>query len=79
MGVSKSFPTSIPTPTPTPTNRGPETGFFYENTPSQPTDSVKNPVSLVGVSKSFPTSIPTPTPTPTGFLTKILHRSRQIR
>ena len=31
------------------THGGPETGFFYENTSSQSTDSVKNPVSLVEV------------------------------
>ncbi|HBK97030.1 MAG TPA: hypothetical protein DD001_06685 [Microcoleaceae bacterium UBA10368] len=31
---------------------GRETGFFYENTSSQSTDSVKNPVSLVGVRNS---------------------------
>lgn len=30
----------------------PETGFFYENTSSQPADSIKNPVSLVEVPKS---------------------------
>ena len=34
------------------THGGPETGFFYENTSLWPTDSVKNPVSLVGVRKS---------------------------
>ena len=32
--------------------RGPETGFFHENTSSQSTDSVKNPVSLVEVDNS---------------------------
>ncbi len=30
----------------------PETGFLYENTSSQPADSIKNPVSLVEVPKS---------------------------
>ncbi|MGB7709291.1 MAG: TaqI-like C-terminal specificity domain-containing protein [Microcoleus sp.] len=29
-----------------------ETGFFYDNTSSQPTDSVKNPVSSIGVRNS---------------------------
>jgi hypothetical protein len=33
------------------THGGSETGFFYENTSFSPTDSVKNPVSLVGVRK----------------------------
>lgn len=34
------------------TTRGSETGFLYENTSSQSTDSVKNPVSLVEVDNS---------------------------
>ena len=33
--------------------RGPETGFFHENTSSQSTDSVKNPVSSVEVDNSY--------------------------
>jgi DNA-binding Xre family transcriptional regulator len=36
----------------TTTNEGPETGFLYENTSSQSTDSVKNPVSSIAVDDS---------------------------
>lgn len=36
----------------------PETGFFYENTSSQPADSIKNPVSLVEVPKSDDNATP---------------------
>ncbi len=36
----------------------PETGFFYENTSSQPADSIKNPVSLVEVPKSYENETP---------------------
>ncbi|MGB8691527.1 MAG: chromosome partitioning protein ParB [Microcoleus sp.] len=36
----------------------PETGFFYENTSSQPSDSIKNPVSLVEVPKSCDNETP---------------------
>ncbi|MFB8793007.1 MAG: chromosome partitioning protein ParB [Microcoleus sp.] len=38
----------------------PETGFFYENTLSQPADSIKNPVSLVEVPKSYDNETPQP-------------------
>ncbi|MGB7712418.1 MAG: chromosome partitioning protein ParB [Microcoleus sp.] len=38
----------------------PETGFFYENTSSQPADSIKNPVSLVEVPKSYDNETPQP-------------------
>ncbi|WP_341731556.1 ATP-binding protein [Microcoleus sp. EPA2] len=37
---------------PNATTRGPETGFFHENTSLQPVDSVKNPVSLVELDNS---------------------------
>ncbi len=36
----------------------PETGFFYENTSSQPADSIKNPVSLVEVPNSCENETP---------------------
>ena len=36
----------------------PETGFFEENTSSQPADSIKNPVSLVEVPKSYENETP---------------------
>ena len=36
----------------------PETGFFEENTSSQPADSIKNPVSLVEVPKSCENETP---------------------
>ncbi|TAG85956.1 MAG: chromosome partitioning protein ParB [Oscillatoriales cyanobacterium] len=36
----------------------PETGFFYENTSSQPADSIKNPVSFVEVPKSYDNETP---------------------
>ncbi len=36
----------------------PETGFFYENTSPQPSDSIKNPVSLVEVPKSYDNETP---------------------
>lgn len=38
----------------------PETGFLYENTLSQPADSIKNPVSLVEVPKSYDNETPQP-------------------
>ena len=36
----------------------PETGFFYENTSSQPANSIKNPVSLVEVDNSYENEAP---------------------
>ncbi len=36
----------------------PETGFFEENTSSQPADSIKNPVSLVEVDNSYDNETP---------------------